>query len=91
MASLTANMYSHQEEGLRVVDTGKSKLKVVLDRNGTNLWTIETDAGPLPVAFRNQTYTTHRHAAIAIKNYLDGHAERQIVYKVNRKKTDSEE
>lgn len=85
MASITANMYSHQEEGLRVVDTGKSKLKVVLDRNGTNLWHIETDAGPLPVAFRGQTYTTHRNAAIAIKNYLDGHAERQVVYKVNRK------
>lgn len=82
------SMYSHQEEGLRVVDTGKSKLKVVLDRNGTNLWHVETDSGSLPVALRGQTYTSHRHAAIAIKNYLDGHAERSIVYKARKPKED---
>lgn len=83
------DIYTHQQEGLRVVDTGKSKLKVILDRGGTNLWHIETDAGPLPVAFRGKTYTSHKYAAKDIKNYLDGHAERSIVYK--RKKTDTEE
>lgn len=88
MSSLTQDFYAHIEEGLRVVDTGKSKLKIVLDRFGTGLWGIETDAGPLPVAFRGKKYTTHKAAAVDIKNYLDGHSERQVIYKV--KKKDSE-
>lgn len=82
------NIYTHQEEGLRVVDTGRSKLKVILDRFGTGLWSVETDAGPLPVALRGQKYTSHKAAAVAIKNYLDGHAERSIVYKTPKKKSD---
>lgn len=79
------DIYTHQEEGLRVVNTGKSTLKVILDRFGTGLWRIETDAGPLPVAFRGQSFTSHKVAAVAIKNYLDGHAERSIVYKNPKK------
>lgn len=86
MSTLTSGLYTHQEEGLRVIDTGKSKLKIILDRFGTGLWRIETDAGPLPVAFRGKSYTSHKVAAKDIKNYLDGHAERQLVYKVTRKK-----
>lgn len=76
----TNEVYSHAEEGLRVVDTGKSKFKIVHDRQ-TNLWSIETDAGPLPVPLRDKKFTTHRFGYQAIKNYLDGHAERQVVYK----------
>lgn len=76
--------YASEAEGLRVVDTGNSKLKIVLDR-GTSFWSIETDAGPLPVALRDKRYTSHAHAYKDIKNYLDGHAERKIVYKTTKK------
>ncbi len=76
--------YVHSEEGLRVVDTGKSKLKIVHDKQ-TGLWDIQTEQGPLPVALRDKKFTSHRYGYQAIKNYLDGHAERSVIYKVNKK------
>lgn len=73
------SLYSHEAEGLRVIDTGKSKFKIVLDRS-TGHWSVQADSGPLPVALRNRSYTSHKYAAIDVKNYIDGHAERQITY-----------
>lgn len=78
-------VYSEMKEGLRVIDTGKSKFKIVLDRS-TAMWSIETDVGQLPVALRNRKYTSHKVAALDVKNYLDGHAERQIIYRKGEKK-----
>lgn len=78
-------VYSEMKEGLRVIDTGKSKYKIVLDRS-TAMWSIETDVGQLPVALRNRKYTSHKVAATDVKNYLDGHAERQIIYRKGEKK-----
>lgn len=80
--------YSQIEENLRVVDTGKSKFKIVREAFGSGLWSIETDTGQLPVALRDKRYTTHGHALNDIKNYLDGHAERSITY--SKKKSDKE-
>lgn len=80
------NEYSHTEENLRVVDTGKSKFKIVRDSGGTGLWHIESDAGPLPVALRDKKYTRHAYAYLDIKLYLDGHAERSVVYSPKKKK-----
>lgn len=77
--------YSHEAEGLRVVSTEKSTFKIVLDRS-RGLWHIETDSGPLPVALRDKAYTSHQYAFKDIKNYLDGHAERSVVYS-NKKKS----
>lgn len=82
------NEYSHQEENLRVVDTGKSKFKIVRD-SGTGLWHIEVDTGSLPAALRDKRYTRHSLAFTEIKTYLDGHAERSVVY--GRKKKTEEE
>lgn len=72
--------YSEAREGVRVVDTGQSRFSIVLDR-GTALWSIETSAGSLPVALRDKRYTSHQYALKDIKNYLDGHNERKIIYK----------
>jgi hypothetical protein len=82
------NQYAHQEENLRVVDTGKSKFKIVREAFGNGLWHIEVDAGSVPAVLREQSFTRHSYAYDAIKNYLDGHAERQIVYKKVPKKED---
>lgn len=82
------NVYCHEEENLRVVDTGKSKLKIVRDAYGNGLWHIEADAGPLPAQFRQKYYTRHMFAYYEIKNYIDAHAERSIVY--SRKKNTDE-
>lgn len=71
--------YSHEGEGLRVVSAGASNYKILLDRSNS-LWHVETDTGPLPVALRDKKYTGHIHAFKDIKNYLDGHAERKIIY-----------
>lgn len=78
-------VYSEMKEGLRVIDTGKSKFKIVLDRS-TAMWHIETDVAQLPVALRNRKYTSHKVAATDVKNYLDGHTERQIIYRKGEKK-----
>ena len=78
-------VYSEQKEGLRVIDTGKSKYKIILDRS-TGMWHVETDVSQLPVALRNRVYTSHKYAATDIKNYLDGHTERQIIYRKGEKK-----
>lgn len=72
-------MYSHEAEGLRVISTEKSSFKIVLDRSNS-LWSIEVESGPLPAPLRDKRYTSHKHAATDIKNYIDGHAERSIVY-----------
>lgn len=77
--------YAEQAEGLRVVKAGNSSYKIVLNRDDA-LWDIQTEAGPLPVALRDKRYTSHNYALLDIKNYLDGHAERKLVYKVERKK-----
>lgn len=77
--------YSEISENLRVVDTGKSKFKIVREAFGTGLWSVETDAGPLPVALRDRHYTTHRHALDDIKKYLAGHAERSVIYSSKKK------
>ena len=77
--------YSEISENLRVVDTGKSKFKIVREAFGTGLWSVETDAGPLPVALRDRRYTTHRHALDDIKKYLAGHAERSVIYSSKKK------
>jgi len=84
------NVYSHEEENLRVVDTGKSKFKIVREAQGSGLWHIETDAGPLPAQFRQKQYTRHSFAFNEIQNYLNGHAERSVVY-TPKKKTDKTE
>lgn len=78
--------YSHEAEGLRVVSTEKSSFKIVLDRS-QSLWHIETDSGPLPVPLRDKKYTSHQFAFKDIKNYLDGHAERSVVYSTKKKPT----
>lgn len=77
--------YCEIGENLRVVDTGKSKLKIVREAFGSGLWSIETDTGPLPVALRDRKYTSHRYALADIKKYLAGHAERSVIYS-NKKK-----
>ena len=78
--------YSEIQENLRVVDTGKSKFKIVRQANGDGLWHIETDSGQLPVAFRDKRYTSHRVAYSDIKNYLDGASERAVLYRKEKKK-----
>ena len=80
--------YSHQGEGIKVVPAGNSSYKILLDRS-TSLWSIETEAGPLPVALRDKRYTSHKHALKDIKNYLDGHAERKLIY-TKKKRTEEE-
>ncbi len=81
------NPYILEEENLRVVDTGKSKFKIVRESFGPGLWFIETDAGPLPVSLRDKKYTRHQFALTDIQNYLAGHAERQVIY-ARKKKED---
>lgn len=76
--------FADHEDGLRTVDTGKSKIKIVLDRS-IGLWTIQVESGVVPVALRDRSYTTPERALVDIRNYLDGHAERSILYKVARK------
>lgn len=71
--------YVEHQENLRVVDTGKSKFKIVRE-SGTGLWSIETDTGPLPVQLRDKKYTRHQFALIDIEVYLNGHAERKVIY-----------
>lgn len=80
------NEYSHTEENLRVVDTGKSVFKIVREANGSGLWHIETDSGSVPAQLRDKKYTRHAFAYTDIKVYLDGHAERSVVYR--KKKTE---
>lgn len=80
--------YSEQGEGYRVVMAGSSSYRIVCDRS-TNLWSIEVSAGQLPVVLRGKSYTSHTYALKDIKNYLAGHAERSILYKAERKKTDT--
>lgn len=82
------NEYAEQGEGYRVVMAGSSSYKIVCDR-ATNLWHIEVASGQLPVILRGKSYTSHKFALKDIKNYLAGHAERKIVYKAERKKTDA--
>ena len=82
------NDYAEQGEGFRVVLAGNSSYKIVCDR-ATNLWHVEVASGQLPVALRNKNYTNHKFALKDIKNYLDGHAERKIVYKAERKKPEA--
>lgn len=79
--------YCHEEENLRVVDTGKSKLKIVREADGSGLWHIEAESGPLPAQLRDKRYTRHAFAFVDIKTYLDGHEERSVVYG-RKKKTE---
>lgn len=79
MSSERETVYSHVDENLRVVDTGLSKYNIILDRQ-EGLWHIEVDTGSVPVQLRNK-WTSHKNALTDIKNYLDQHRERQIVYK----------
>lgn len=79
------NEYSLIEENLRVVDTGKSALKIVRDAFGDGLWHIETDSGPLPVAFRGKKYTRHVYALHDIKTYMAGATERSVIYSKRKK------
>ncbi len=72
--------YVEEQENLRVVDTGKSKFKIVREAHGTGLWSIESDAGPVPAQLRDKKYTRHQFALTDIEVYLNGHAERKIVY-----------
>jgi hypothetical protein len=81
--------YSHEAEGLRVVSTEKSSFKIILDRS-QGLWYVETESGPLPVCLRDKRYTSHQYAYKDIKNYLDGHAERSVVYSNKKKPTAKE-
>lgn len=71
---------THTEENLRLVDTGLSKFKIVLDRQ-QGLWHFETEQGPLPVPLREQFFTSYKHALVLLKNYVDNFKERQVVYK----------
>lgn len=80
--------YSEISENLRVVDTGKSKYKIVRESLGPGLWSIETDHGSLPVALRDRKYTSHWNALQDIKTYLAGAPERAIIY--SKKKIDKE-
>ncbi len=82
---MNPEIYSHYEENLRVLDAGKSQYRIVRD-GVTGFWSIETSAGSLPAPLREKSYTSHRLAYFDIKNYLDGHAERSILYAGDRKK-----
>lgn len=88
-------MNIHQEyceiaENLRVVDTGKSKYKIVRDAYGGDcLWHIETDHGALPVALRDKKYTRDRYALEDIKKYLAGAPQRTEIYSTKRKKEEA--
>jgi len=77
---LNIEQYVESSEGLRVVDMGNSKFKIVMEREGSGLWHIEVDSGIVPVALRGR-FTGHRQAFIAIKNYVDQAPNRQINYK----------
>lgn len=76
--------YSVVEENLRVVPAGNSSYSITRD-GGTGFWSIEASAGALPVALRDRVYTSHRLAFTDIKNYLDGHAERSLIYRPKKK------
>lgn len=80
--------YTHTEEGLRIVDTGTMKYKIVLNR-GNGLWNVQVDTGSVPVALRG-SYTAAHVAFTAIKNYIDGFKDRQIIYS-NKKPKNKEE
>ncbi len=81
--------YVEHGDGYRVVEAGKSKYKIVCDRGGNQLWSIQTDTGSLPAVLREKQYTRAHFAVQDIKNYLDGHAERKIVYS-NKKTVEKE-
>ena len=85
---MSFNDFAEVGDNYRIVDTGKSKYKIIRDGFGDSLWHIETDHGQLPVALRNKKYTTPRYAMVDIKNYLAGAAERSIVYSSKRKNTE---
>lgn len=72
-------------ESQSVVKTEKSSYTVSSDRV-YGFWTVGVSTGTVPVALRGK-YTTKGAAAVAIKNYLDGHKERSAIYS-NKKKDD---
>lgn len=63
----------------KTIKTEKSDYTINLDRS-RGLWSVAVSTGTVPVALRGE-YTTPAAATVAIKNYLDGHAERSAVYK----------
>jgi len=62
----------------KIIKTDKSSFTINLDR-GRGLWSIGTSSGTVPVALRGE-YTSPGAASVAIKNYIDGHAERSLTY-----------
>lgn len=76
---MAETVYDFVDENIRVVNTGLSKFKIILDRQ-EGLWHIEVDTGQVPYQLRNK-WTSHKAALTDIKNYCDQHKERQVVYK----------
>lgn len=78
--------YSEETEHLKVVKTQTgSKFKIMKDQR-TGFWTINVDSGTVPAPLRGR-YTHYSNALVDIKNYVDGHSERQIEYKKLREKS----
>lgn len=67
----------------KIVKTEKSNYTINLDRS-TSLWSIGVSTGVVPQALKGN-YTNPGVASVAIKNYVDGHAERSVLYS-NKKK-----
>lgn len=77
--------YEELEDGVKIYDNGLAKYKIVCQRTGSGLWTIEAIGGVLPAPLRQQWFTSPRLAAIALKNHADRLPERQALYRKSKK------
>lgn len=65
-------------EYVKTVRTEKSDFTINLDRS-RGLWSIGVSTGTVPNALKGE-YTSPGAASVAIKNYVDGHAARSLIY-----------
>lgn len=77
--------YIEHEDGYRIYDNGLARYKIVCERTGSGLWTIESMGNALPAPLRQQWFTNPRLAAIALKTHADQAPERQAVYRKSKK------
>lgn len=65
-------------EFVKTIKTEKSDYTINLDRS-RGLWSIGVSTGTVPNALKGE-YTSPGAASVAIKNYIDGHATRSLIY-----------
>lgn len=72
-------------ELVKTIKTEKSDYTINLDRR-RGLWSIGVSTGTVPNALKGE-YTSPGAASVAIKNYVDGHAHRSLVYSSKKKES----